>query len=418
MIQTTTLDNGIRVISERIDGVHSVSLGVWVENGSRHESLAENGISHLIEHMLFKGTRRRSARDIAREIDSVGGLLNAFTSREYSCYFAKVLGDKLSLALDLLSDIVLNSVIDPVELEKERNVILQEIHMVEDTPEDYVHDLFYQTLWNGHPLGLPVLGTAETVASLGREELLSFLKRRYCGRSILITAAGDLDHGEIADAMQKAFGHVASGDGPVLCNLPEYHRQVDVLEKDLEQAHICFGTQALPQNHPQRYEAFLLNTVLGSSMSSRLFQSIREERGLAYSIYSYLNCHSDAGALVTYAGCSPDRAPEVIELVLAEIRRLVKEPVPGDELTRAREQLKGNLLLAMESTDNRMTRLAKNEIYFGRQVDLSEVIAGFDRVSAASLQAVAGDLFRDDSLNIQVMGKVDASQCSAAALAL
>ena len=406
MIRKTVLDNGIRVISEKVEGVHSVSLGVWVENGSRHESPANNGISHFIEHMLFKGTSRRSAQDIAREIDSVGGMLNAFTSREYSCFFAKVLGGKLALAMDLLSDILLNSVFDPEELEKERSVILQELHMTSDTPEDYVHDLFYEGLWKDHPLGLPVLGTLDSVSGLKRDTILETLRRRYCGERILVTAAGDLEHDEVARAIELAFAELPSGEKPVNGRLPVYHPRFDVLERDLEQVHICFGTRSFPQNHHQRYEAYLLNTLLGGSMSSRLFQGVREEKGLAYSIYSYLNCHSDAGAMVIYAGTSPEKAQEVVELVLTEMQRLKKEAVSAEELCRGRDQLKGTLYLSQENTDYRMTRLAKNEIYFGRQIPIDEVAAGFDNVSAGSLLEKTQHLFEDESLNIQMVGRV------------
>lgn len=418
MFRKTTLDNGIRVISEKVEGVHSVSLGVWVENGSRHESPENNGISHFIEHMLFKGTGRRSAQDIAREIDSVGGLLNAFTSREYSCFFAKVLGGKLTLALDLLSDILLNSVFDQEELEKERNVILQEIHMISDMPEDYVHDLFYEALWQDHPLGLPVLGTLDSVSGLTREAVLSVLRRRYCGKRILVTAAGDLEHDDVLEAIEAAFSGLPPGEDPALCSLPVYHPHFRVHERDLEQAHICFGTQSLPQNHERRYEAYLINALLGGSMSSRLFQGIREEKGLAYSIYSYLNCHSDAGAMVVYAGTSPERASEVVDLVLAEMRRLKDETVSKQELGRVQDQLKGKLYLSQENTDNRMTRLAKNEIYFGRQIPIDEVAAGFDNVNADSLVEMAQRLFTDDSLNIQMVGSVNSADYPQSRLSL
>ncbi|MFO7982507.1 MAG: pitrilysin family protein [Desulfuromonadales bacterium] len=418
MIRKTTLDNGIRVISEKVEGVHSVSLGVWVENGSRHESPANNGISHFIEHMLFKGTAKRSAQEIAREIDSVGGLLNAFTSREYSCFFAKVLGDKLTFALDLLSDILLNSVFDSEELEKERNVILQELHMTSDTPEDYVHDLFYEALWKDHPLGSPVLGTLDSVSGLKRDTILDVLRSRYCGQRILVTAAGDLDHNEVARAIDFAFAELPCGEKPLAGRQPVYHPRFNVLERDLEQVHICVGTRSFPQNHDRRYEAYLLNTLLGGSMSSRLFQGIREEKGLAYSIYSYLNCHSDAGAMVVYAGTSPEKAHEVVELVLTEMHRLKKEPVSAEELCRARDQLKGTLYLSQENTDYRMTRLAKNEIYFGRQIPIDEVAAGFDSVSAESLVEKTHQLFEDDSLNIQMVGRVSPFDYTSAKMSL
>jgi predicted Zn-dependent peptidase len=408
MIRKSVLDNGIRVITERVAEAHSVTVGFWVENGSRHEQEPENGISHFIEHMLFKGTERRTALAIAKEVDSVGGVLNAFTSREYSCYYAKVLARKLPLAVDLLSDIVLNSIFDLDEIEKERRVVLQEIHMLEDTPDDLVHDLFSQTFWEGHPLGRSIIGTAETVGNISRESLLAFMHEHYCGCNIIVCAAGDLEHGHIFDSISNAFQRVAAGTRPPLCSLPHYRRQVRVVDKSLEQVHLCLGTRALPQNHPNRFESYLLNAILGGSMSSRLFQKIREEQGLAYSIYSYLNCHSDAGALVLYAGTSPEDAPHVIGIMLKELKRFKTEPVSDDEMHFAREQLKGQLLLSMESTDNRMTRLAKNEIYLGRNPTIHEVLAGFDRASAADLQNLAEFILRDDYLTLQVMGRVNA----------
>jgi predicted Zn-dependent peptidase len=406
MVHKSILDNGIRVVTEKIPSAHSVTIGFWVENGSRHEAISQNGVSHFIEHMLFKGTDRRSAQTIAAEIDSVGGVLNAFTSREYSCYYAKVLAKRLPLAVDLLSDIVLHSVFDLDEIEKERRVILQEIHMVEDTPDDHVHDLFCQTFWENHPLGLSILGTGETVGGVSRENLISFMAERYCGNNILICAAGDLEHDRIVEYIEEAFRRVSPGERSPLCSLPEYHRRLNIAEKDLEQVHICLGTRALPQNHPNRFASYLLNAILGGSMSSRLFQIVREEKGLAYSIYSYLNCHSDAGALVISSGTSPDVAPEVVGLLLKELRRFRTEEVAEEELHSAKEQLKGNLLLSLESTDNRMTRLAKNEIYLGRNFSVKEVLRAIDQVSSEGIQKLAEFIFQDDYLNLQLVGKV------------
>lgn len=406
MVHKSILDNGIRVITEQIPTAHSVSVGFWVENGSRHERASQNGISHFIEHMLFKGTESRSAQGIAKEIDSVGGVLNAFTSREFSCYYAKVLAKKLPLAIDLLSDIVLNSIFDLDEIEKERRVILQEIHMVEDTPDDHIHDLFCQTFWTDHPLGLSILGTEDTVGSLSRADLLAYLGERYSGKNILICAAGDLEHEQIVEYIEKAFRQVAPGGGSPLCTLPEYRRRIDVVEKDLEQVHICLGTRSLPQNHPNRFASYLLNAILGGSMSSRLFQIVREERGLAYSIYSYLNCHSDAGALVVSSGTSPDDAPHLVGIVLKELQRIRTELVTEEELQSAKEQLKGNLLLSMESTDNRMTRLAKNEIYLGHHLSLKEVLRNIDRVSREGILKLSEFIFQDDYLNLQMVGRV------------
>ncbi len=406
LVRKTTLGNGIRVVTEKISPAHSVTVGFWVENGSRHERPAQHGISHFVEHMLFKGTDRRSALEIAKEIDSAGGVLNGFTSREYSCYYAKVLANKLPMAIDLLSDIVLHSVFDREEMEKERRVILQEIHMLEDTPDDYIHDLFSQMIWKDHPLGFPVLGTRETVDGISREELQGFLAERYCGDNILISAAGNLEHEQIVDAIATAFTGVASGLRVSPRPFSSYRRGVGIDEKDLEQIHICLGTRALPQNHPQRYESYLLNSILGGSMSSRLFQKIREEQGLAYSIYSYLNCHSDAGSLVTYSGTSPADTHKVIRIMLNELRRLRCDVVPEEELQAAKDQLKGNLLLSLESTDNRMTRIAKNEIYLGRQQPTKEVLSGISKVTAEGVREVAAAILMDEYLNLQVIGRV------------
>ncbi len=404
MLQKSRLDNGIRVVTERMPGLHSVTVGFWVQNGSRHEEASLNGISHFIEHMLFKGTTSRSALQIAKEIDSVGGVLNAFTGREFSCYYAKVLGDKLPQAISLLSDLVLNSTFDEKEIEKERRVILQEISMVEDTPDDQVHDLFSESIWSSHPLGRPVLGKVETVKTINRQNLLDMLHSRYLGHNILIVAAGDVQHQQVIEQIEQTFNSVAPGTPDNLCTLPEYRPGVRVTTKPLEQAHFCLGCKALPQNHDDRFILHLLNSSLGGSMSSRLFQKIREEHGLAYSIYSYLNTHSDAGSLIVYGGTSPDKLQETIGLVLEQFAALKKVYIGNEELHMAREQMKGTLLLSLESSDNRMTRLAKNEIFLGRQPELDEIIAEIDAVTTTSLQRVANQLLADDSLNLQVVG--------------
>lgn len=417
-VQKSVLDNGIRVVTEAIPSAHSVTLGFWVENGSRHEREPLNGVSHFIEHMLFKGTERRNALAIAKEIDSVGGVLNGFTSREYSCYYAKVLARKLPMAIDLLSDIVLNSIFEPEEIEKERRVILQEIHMLEDTPDDYIHDLFSQVFWQNHPLGYPVLGTRTTVGELNRETMIRFMGERYCGSKILICAAGDLDHQEIVDRISAAFSGVKRGNLLPSFAETEYRRGISYDEKDLEQVHLCLGTRALPQDHPNRFESYLLNSILGGSMSSRLFQKIREEKGLAYSIYSYLNCHSDSGALVIYSGTSPTDASQVVSIMLGELKRLKHEVVSEDELYAAKEQLKGNLLMSMESSDNRMTRIAKNEIYLGRHLSLKEVMTGINQVTQEEIRRLAGFILRDEYLNLQVVGRCGETDLSSMELTL
>ncbi|RNC70361.1 MAG: insulinase family protein [Desulfuromonadales bacterium] len=408
MVSKTIFDNGVRVISEYMPHVHSVSIGIWVTNGSRHERREHNGVAHFIEHLLFKGTRRRSALDIAREIDSVGGVLNAFTSREYVCYYAKVLDRNLPQAIDLLADIFLNSTFDTDEIEKERKVVLQEISMLEDTPDDYVHDLFHRSFWQGHPLGMSILGTAESIGSLSRNAIMAHRDAMYRSEDIIIAVAGNVRHDELLKLLGGLFSQVPGGTGRDFCHLPQYGRKVEVVEKELEQLHICLGTKALPHSHPRRFEIYLMNTLLGGSMSSRLFQEVRERLGLAYSVYSYVVSHTDAGSLVIYAGTSPEKLGEVVEITIAELGRLKSEEVTTAELSAAREQIKGNILLSLESSDNRMTKLAKNEVYFGRYLPIAELTDGFDAVTPGGILELAGDLFNESYVTLALTGKVPA----------
>lgn len=405
MVQKTVLNNGIRIVTEQVPTASSVTIGVWVESGSRHEPVAQGGISHFVEHMLFKGTPRRSAKAIAREIDSVGGILNGFTGREFSCFYAKVMGERLPLAVDLLADMVQHANFDIDEVEKERKVILQELSMLEDTPDDLVHDLCNRLIWGEHPLARSILGTERSVASLDREALLAFARQQYHGGNLVVSVAGQLQHDAVVNLIATTLGQLPSGrrhDNTA----PQLGRHCAILERDLEQVHLCLAAGALPQNHPNRFAGFLLNTILGASMSSRLFQSVREERGLAYSIYSYLNTHSDAGSLVVYAGTAPEEAPHVVSLVLRELRRLCVEPVGSEELAAAKEQIKGGLLLSLESTDNCMTRMAKNEIYLGSHLQVDEVLQALFAVSGEDIQSLACEMLRDEWLNLQVLGAV------------
>ena len=406
MIKKTILDNGIRVITERIPYASSVSIGIWVANGSRHERRESNGVAHFIEHLLFKGTERRSSLDIAREIDSVGGVLNAFTSREYVCYYAKVLDKFLPKAVDLLTDIFLHSTFDAEEIEKERRVVLQEINMMEDTPDDLIHDLFHQHFWKGHPLGMSILGDAESVTGLSRDAIVAYKNLMYRGDDIIVTAAGNLTHDQLIKLLEEHLHSVETGNGRVASAPPVYERRIELIEKDLEQIHVCLGLKGVQQSHPQRYDAFIMNAILGGSMSSRLFQEVREKSGLAYSVYSYIASHADAGSLVVYAGASPENSTELLEIMLREIGRFKSEPVPDLQLDGAREQLKGNLLLSLESSDNRMSRLAKNEIYFGTPLPLSEIMDGFDRVSSESIQSLAGEILDNSALTLVMLGRV------------
>lgn len=410
MIKKSVLDNGIRVISERIPYASSVSIGIWVANGSRHEQRESNGVAHFIEHLLFKGTERRSSLDIAREIDSVGGVLNAFTSREYVCYYAKVLDKFLPRAVDLLTDLFLHSTFDPDEIEKERRVVLQEISMMEDTPDDLIHDLFHQHFWQGHPLGMSILGDVNSVSGLSRDGIIGYKDQMYRGEDIIVSAAGNLEHDDLVRLLEDHLKPVPGGHGRFPSERPSYERRIELVEKDLEQVHVCLGMRGVQQNHPNRYDAFIMNAILGGSMSSRLFQEVREKSGLAYSVYSYIASHADAGSLVVYAGAAPENSGNLLEIMLKELGRFKTEPVPEAQLDAAREQLKGNLLLSLESSDNRMSRLAKNEIYFGNPLPLSDIMAGFDQVTSESIQSLAGEILDNSTLTLVMLGRVGASQ--------
>lgn len=410
MIQRTTLDNGIRVLSEKVPGCHSASLGVWVNNGSRHEPAELGGISHFIEHMLFKGTDRRTAKAVAREVDSVGGLLNGFTNREYSCYFVRILAEKLPMAVDLLGDLVCNARFDSDDIEKERSVILQEIAMIEDNPEESVHDRFCQTFWHGHPLGLPVTGTYSTVSGLNRSQMLGFMNDRYVGNNLCVVAAGNLDHQELVTLVEQSMGGIVKFGVDHDDAVPVVVRRVEMVHRDLEQAHLYLGVEGLPQNHPDRYVSYLLNTILGGNMSSRLFQKIREQLGMAYSVYSYHYNHLDSGALLIYAGIAAADAPLVTRTILAELTCLRYEAVSSDELQGAKNYLKGSMLLAMESMDSRMGRLAKNELFLrdaGVSVEQSRTM--IDAVTTEMVQQMAQSLFVNESLNLLAVGQVTAS---------
>ena len=360
--------------------VRSVAIGLWVRVGSRFERATCAGVSHFIEHLLFKGTESRSAEDIARAIDGVGGSLDAFTSRENTCFYAKVLGEHLPLAVDLLSDLLLHPKLDPEDVEKERRVVLEEIKMVEDDPDDLIHDLFAQQVWPDHPLGRPILGSRKSLQAITRQDVLDQLRDFYQPDRLIVAAAGDLDHARVVDLIRSALGEwsgrsVATNGGAPVCYVAEHHA-----ERDSAQLHLVLGAEGLPYSHPHRYAFFLQNAILGSSMSSRLFQEIREKRGLAYSIYSYQASYQDSGLMAVYAGTSPESYRQVVDLVRAEFTRLKDEPVDLEEFQRAKEQLKGNLLLGLEGTSSRMTRLAKAEIYFQRYFDLDEIIRGIDGV--------------------------------------
>lgn len=407
MYRKTILSNGIRVVTERIPHVNSVSVGIWVKTGSRDELQEENGISHFIEHMLFKGTERRSALEIAREIDSVGGVLNASTSREFTNFYAKVLNKDFDLAFDLLSDIFLNSLFPSEEIEREREVIFQEISMVEDTPDEYVQDLFSQHFFAGHPLGFPILGNYRSVGQISKPTITEWFRTAFLrpGR-IVVSVAGKLEHRRVVELIDASLGRLAPQKEDRVLAEPEINAQIHVFSKDLEQVHLCMGSKAVSQTHPLRYAAYVLNTVLGGSMSSRLFQEVREKRGLAYAVFSYISSYADTGMLTVYAGTTRDKVNEVIALVMAELRNLKKKPLEAHELSKAKEQLKGNILLAWESTDARMSRLAKGELYFNKFISLKELLQGIDGVSKEDVQNLAQIIFQKSLFSLAALGKI------------
>ncbi len=405
--QKTVLSNGIKVITEEIPYLKSASIGLWVTTGSRDERPHENGISHFIEHLLFKGTERRTALDIAKEIDSVGGTLNAFTGREYTCFYAKVIDKNLPLAMDLLSDIFLHSLLDEKDVEKERMVILQEIKMVEDTPDDYVHDLFNRTCWGDHPLGFPICGTAERVQSFTRNQIEEFFRTHYQSDRIIVCAAGNLRHQEVVDLTEATFGQMSKATQKRERLKPLSISTTHISRRDLEQVHFCLGTHGLHYNHSLRFASYVLNTILGGGMSSRLFQEIRENRGLAYSVYSYLPTYIDTGLVVVYAGTDQNSFEEVFQLILKEFKRLKSEPFKDGELEIAKEQLKGNLLLSLESSDNLMTRLAKNEIYFEAYQTVESILKGIDEVNEEMVKQLASHLFDEQHFCLTVLGPMD-----------
>ena len=401
------LPNGLRILTERMPHVRSVSIGVWLARGSRHEPSAQSGIAHFVEHMLFKGTATRSAEDIAQEIDSIGGQMDAFTAKEYASYYIKVLDEHLPLAVDVLSDIVRHPAFTKEDIEREKKVVLEEIKMVEDTPDDLVHELFTENFWRDHPLGRPILGTKDTVESLSSEGLRRYFTNAYTAPNLIVAAVGNVTHEQVRELVLRAFEGLPVTSAPLDEVPPSVSPMVIIRNKELEQSHVCLGTSGYRQDHEDRYSSYVLNTILGGSMSSRLFQNVREKRGLAYAVFSGLSAYRDAGTMTIYAGCANHAVEELIDVVIAELRRMKDEPLPEQELQRAKDHLKGSLMLNLESTSSRMSHLARQEIYFDRQFGLDETLEGVERVTWADVQRVARDLFADGGLAATVLGAVN-----------
>ena len=407
-IRTTTLPNGIKVISEAMPHVRSVSVGVWVGTGSRRETPEQNGISHFIEHMLFKGTLTRSAEDIARSVDSLGGNLDAFTAKEMVCYNTKVLDEHLPIAMDVLSDLVLNPAFREEDIEKEKGVILEEIKMDADNPDYLVHEIFSSNFWKDHPLGKPILGTRETVKKFSQAMVREYYREVYSPENLLVTAAGNLTHERLVGIVGERFQNVKPV-GPVpAMEQPATHARIALKsKKELEQVHVCLGVPCYPISHDDRFICYVLNTVLGGGMSSRLFQNIRERQGLAYSVFSELNPYSDTGCLAVYAGTSLESARLVVESVLKEFAEIKQNEVPPEELRRAKDHLKGSLMLGLESTSSRMSNLARQEMHFKRFFTLDELVESIEQVTAEGVLRVARDFFDAKRVGLTILGNLD-----------
>lgn len=396
--------NGIRLLTEEVPHVRSVSLGIWVRVGSRDETSKINGISHFIEHMLFKGTSRRTAREIAESLEAVGGQLNAFTTKEYTCFYARMLDEHLDMGLDVLSDMFFNSLFDPSDIETERNVVLEEIKMYEDSPDEIIHDLFARTLWQGHPLGRPILGSVEAINEMNQEKVISYFQQKYSPRNIVISAAGQISHQAMKEKLYPIFGEWERPLHQSDYTAPVSQRAVVSHNKETEQVQICIGVPGLNQSDERIYELYVLNNVLGGGVSSRLFQEIREQRGLAYSVYSYHSAYRDSGLFGIYAGTSPRNRDEVIKLVIKELQRIQNVGISDNELKRSQEQIKGNIYLGLESVSNRMTRLGKSEIYHDRIIDPDEIIEKVGRVTREKVIELANILFQPERFVLTTIG--------------
>jgi predicted Zn-dependent peptidase len=412
-IRRQVLPHGLTVITECMEHIRSASIGIWLETGSRDETPQVNGISHFIEHMVFKGTKHRSAEAIARQVDSIGGNMDAFTSKECICFNAKVLDEHLPTALEILSDLVLHPVFDAQDIVRERGVILEEIKMDEDNPDYLVHEIFTQNFWKDHPLGKPILGTKETVKRFERDTVLETYSHRFAPGNIIVAAAGHLEHEPFVELVAKHFEHLQPAKNGFHSAEPKIVPRIVLRNKKaLEQVQLCVGVPAYPIAHEKRHAGYILSTLLGGGMSSRLFQNIRERQGLAYSIYSDLNPYRDTGCMAVYAGTSLGSAAKVVQSVVGEFRNLKNTPVPEEELRRAKDQLKGSLVLSLESSMARMSNLARQEMYFDHFQDLDELVEKIEAVTTDDIQAIAREFFKTDSVAVTALGNLNGLKIS------
>lgn len=386
------LSNGLRVVLEPIPSIRSVAIGIWVKTGSRNETPDLNGISHFIEHMLFKGTDRYSARDIAEVFDGIGGNVNAFTTKEYTCYYAKVLDEHLPIAVDVLADMYFHSRLDESELEKERNVILEEISMYEDTPDDLVHDLLAKAVYGDHSLGYTILGVEDNLNRMNSDTLREYMNQHYTIDNTVISVAGNIDESAVK-LLERHFGGAHRSGSPDTYEAPGFVGDLIYHEKKTEQNHICLALPGLSLTDPRYYAMILLNNTIGGGMSSRLFQEIREKRGLAYSVYSYHSSHVDNGMFVIYTGTAPKQTEEVLKVSMEIIEEMIVQGLTDAELKKGKEQLKGSLLLSLESTSSRMNRMGKNELMLGRHLTIDDIIGRIEAVTQEEIRQVTKELF-------------------------
>jgi predicted Zn-dependent peptidase len=403
----SVLPNGIRVISERMPHVRSVAVGVWVETGSRHEPESRAGASHLIEHLVFKGTANRTGEDIARTMDSVGGQMDAFTTKEHTCFYVQVLDEHLPLAVELLTDILLHPLFNADELEREKSVVMQEIKMVEDTPDDVIHDIFAAQVWRGHQLGRPILGTRESVNTFDRETILAHFREEYVPPRVIIAVGGNVTHDRAVELFDAGFNGFGRPSAPRVSAPPTAVPGVNIVHKSLEQVHLVMGFPGLCHAAPERYALFVLNDVVGGSMSSRLFQEVRERQGLVYSIHSGVQAFQDTGTLSIYAATDPQNFSKVLKSILKELRDVRKSGVRPDELKRAKDHLKGSLMLSLESTSSRMNRLAKHEMNLGSFLTMDAMLAAIDAVRLDEVQALVGEVLDEERLALTTLGPLD-----------
>jgi predicted Zn-dependent peptidase len=407
-IRREILPNGLTLITEEMKHIRSISMGIWIKTGSRDEDLQWNGISHFVEHMVFKGTQHRSAEEIARQVDSIGGNIDAFTAKECVSFSMKVLDEHLPIAMDVLSDLVLNPIFDEQDITRERGVILEEIKMDEDNPDYLVHEIFTQNFWKDHPLGRPILGTRDTVRRFERTPVFDFYGQRFIPGNVIITAAGNLNHQRFVELVTRHFEKMRPASNGFHSAPPKIVPKIILRnKKSLEQVQICVGVPSYPITHEKRHSSYILNTLLGGGMSSRLFQNIRERQGLAYAIYSDLNPYRDTGCLSIYAGTSRESAVKVVESVVSEFQKLKSELVPAEELQRSKDQLKGSLMLSLESSTARMSNLARQEMYFDRFYGLDELIEKIQAVTREELQELANAFFQTENIAVTVLGNLD-----------